>query len=290
MSPHYLCKQRIKQIESMRRIFSLFLAASLLIALGHTETTNAQSKMDINEELQKNDPELHAILQNFAFGETLQYGNKVDAKTTAMVRLVSCIALQAQAQYKSMLESAWQAGVSPVEIKEILYQAVPYAGMAKVMDFVSITNEFLTGKGVKLPLDGQSTTTTANRFEKGLATQKGIFGASIDAMRSNAPDNQKNIQDYLSANCFGDYYTRTGVDVKTREVLTFAILISMGGCEPQVKGHIQGNLNVGNDKEYLLEVVTRLLPLIGYPRTLNAITCLNEVAPEPKTTAASNGK
>ena len=50
------------------------------------------------------------------------------------------------------------------------------------------------------------------------------------------------------------------------------------------KGHIAGNLNVGNDKEYLLEATTRLLPLIGYPKTLNAIACLNEVAPESNNT------
>lgn len=67
-----------------------------------------------------------------------------------------------------------------------------------------------------------------------------------------------------------------------REMLTFAILVSMGGCESQVKGHIQGNVNVGNDKETLLDVVTQLLPYIGYPRTLNAIACLNEVLPENK--------
>jgi len=47
-----------------------------------------------------------------------------------------------------------------------------------------------------------------------------------------------------------------------------------------LKGHIQGNLTVGNDKERLLSVVTQLLPYVGYPRTLNAIRCLNEVAPE----------
>lgn len=265
----------------MKRILTSLLA-TLLLPLGLLETTKAQNAMKINEELLKNDPELATILQNFAFGEAGQYGNKVDAKTGAMITLASCIALQAREQYKSSLAGAWEAGVSPVELKEVLYQTVPYAGMAKVMDFVALTNDFLEKQGVKLPVEGQSTTTPATRFDQGLKTQKGIFGETIDAMRRNAPANQAHIQDYLSANCFGDYYTRTGLDVKTREVLTFATLISLGGCEPQVKGHIQGNLNVGNDKEYLLEVVTRLLPYIGYPRTLNAISCLNEVAPEPK--------
>ena len=98
-------------------------------------------------------------------------------------------------------------------------------------------------------------------------------------MRGETPKNQLHIQDFLSANCFGDYYTRGGLDTKTRELVTFAMLISMGGCEPQVKGHVQGNLNVGNNKEVLLDVITQLLPYLGYPRTLNALRCLNEVDP-----------
>ena len=88
------------------------------------------------------------------------------------------------------------------------------------------------------------------------------------------------IQKFLSANCFGDYQTRPALDPATRELLTYAILISLGGCEPQVKGHIRGNLNAGNDRAKLIAVTTRLLPYIGYPRTLNALQCLKEVAPE----------
>ena len=101
-------------------------------------------------------------------------------------------------------------------------------------------------------------------------------------MYAAAPDNQKHIQRYLSANCFGDYQTRTGLTVQQRELLTFSMLISLGGCESQVKGHIGGNVAVGNDKNILLAVVTQLLPYNGYPRTLNAIACLNEVIPENK--------
>ena len=102
----------------------------------------------------------------------------------------------------------------------------------------------------------------------------------IDDMYEQSPENQIHIQKYLSANCFGDYYTRTGLDLKMRELLTFSMLLSLGSCEPQLKGHIQGNLTVGNDKERLLSVVTQLIPYVGYPRALNAIRCLNEVAPD----------
>ncbi|MCK9296686.1 MAG: carboxymuconolactone decarboxylase family protein [Desulfobulbaceae bacterium] len=102
-----------------------------------------------------------------------------------------------------------------------------------------------------------------------------------DDMHEQPPENQIHMQKFLSANCFGDYYTRTGLDMKMRELLTFSMLLSLGGCEPQLKGHVQGNINVGNDKQVLLSTVTQLLPYVGYPRTLNAIRCVNEVVPEP---------
>jgi 4-carboxymuconolactone decarboxylase len=99
-------------------------------------------------------------------------------------------------------------------------------------------------------------------------------------MYQESPANQIHIQRYISANCFGDYITRTGLSIQTRELLTFSMLLSLGGCEPQLKGHIRGNINVGNDKQKLLSVVTQLVPYVGYPRALNAIRCLNEVVPE----------
>lgn len=226
------------------------------------------------------DPELFEIFDSFALGEVLGHGG-LDARTRLMCILASNVASQGRAAFRATLDAALGAGVTPVEVKEVLYQAVPYVGMAKVADFIGAANDVLEARGVGLPLERQSTTTPANRFEKGLAVQRSIFGAGhIDAMREAAPENQKHIQQYLSDNCFGDFLTRGGLDVKTRELVTFSLLVSLGGCEPQVKGHIAGNVNLGNDKAVLLAVVTQLLPYIGYPRTLNAIGCLNEVLPE----------
>jgi len=230
-------------------------------------------------ELGDADPELFEIFGNFALGEVTAYG-QLDTRTRMLCILASNIASQGRTAYRTTLEGALNAGVTPVEVKEALYQAVPYVGMARTVDFVHIVNGVLTARGVALPLEGQSATSPETRFEKGLAVQKAIFGERIDAMRAAAPENQQHIQDYLSANCFGDYVSRGGLDAKVRELLTFSMLLTLGGCEPQLRGHIQGNLNVGNDKRTLLAVVTQLLPYAGYPRTLNAIACLNEAIPE----------
>jgi 4-carboxymuconolactone decarboxylase len=234
---------------------------------------------DHESTLKITDPELIEVFDNFAFDEVISYGN-LDVKTRLMVILGSLIASQTLNEYKVMLEGALNVGLTPIEVKEIVYQSIPYVGISKVLDFIVATNEMLKSKGIKLPLESQSTTSPETRYEKGLEIQKSIFGEMIDKMYEESPANQIHIQKYLTANCFGDYYTRNGLDIKTRELLTFSIILSLGGCEPQLKGHIQGNLNVGNNKETLLSTVTQLLPYVGYPRTLNAISCLNELIPE----------
>ena len=231
--------------------------------------------------VKNSDPELIEIFDNFAFDEVLNHGS-LDTKTRIMVTMASTIAQNTVSEFCMMLKAALANGVSPVEVKDIIYQSVAYVGMARVIDFLKITNDVFTEQGIKLPLEGQSTTSPETRYEKGLELQKDIFGDMIGKMYDAAPDNQKHFQRYLSANCFGDYQTRTGLSKSMREMLTFAMLISLGGCESQVKGHIRGNVAVGNNKEILLDVVTQLLPYIGYPRSLNAINCLNEVVPENK--------
>lgn len=225
------------------------------------------------------DPELVEIFNNFAFDETLRYG-ALNTRTRLMVQLASLIACQGMGEYRAMLAAALTVGVTPVQVKEVVYQAVPYVGMAKVSDFLHATNEVLTAHGVELPLAGQSTTSPADRGVRGLAVQKVIAGAErVDALRAGAAEDERHFQEYLAGNCFGDYLTRSGLDLPTRELLTLSMLISLGGCESQVKGHVLGNLNVGNDRARMLEVITSLLPWIGYPRTLNALRVLNHTAP-----------
>lgn len=54
------------------------------------------------------------------------------------------------------------------------------------------------------------------------------------------------------------------------------MLASLGGCEPQLAGHVAANLSLGNDRQVLVSTITQLLPFIGYPRTLNALRVVNE--------------
>jgi len=228
--------------------------------------------------LKVTDPELIEIFDNWAFDEVLR-DEVLDPRTRLMVQLAALIASQAVGEYRVMLGGALNVGVRPVEVKEVVYQAVPYVGMAKVFDFLQVTNEVLRSRGIELPLPGQSTTTPETRFDRGLEVQKRVLGERIDQMYARSPKDELHIQRFLSANCFGDYLTRTGLDLKLRELLTFSMLASLGGCEPQLAGHVAANLAVGNDRTVLLGTLTQLLPFIGYPRTLNALRVVDDGAP-----------
>lgn len=225
------------------------------------------------------DPELVEYFDRFAFEEVPAQG-ELDQHTRLLVQLAALIACQAHGAYRAILGAALTNGVSPTEAKEIVYHAVPYLGMGKVYDFLRLTNEVLVERGVELPLPPQSTTTAEDRFAKGWTAQASIVGTErLEAMHANAPADEAFIQQWLTANCFGDHYTRGGIDLVTRELLTFVLLVAHGGCDPQVRGHVAGNLRVGNGRAKLLDALAQLVPYIGYPRTLNGLAAVDEVAP-----------
>ena len=220
------------------------------------------------------DPEFAERFEHFAFEEVPnEEGRQLDEVTRHMAILATLLGCQGVDEFKLELPRALDAGVSPVMAKEVVYQAVDYLGIGRVKPFQDATNEILAERGVKLPLEGQATTTMENRLEKGIQAQVDIFGEGMKEAWKNGHINR-----WLAANCFGDYYTRTGLDLAQREMITFCFLAAQGGCEPQLIAHAGGNINLGNDKEFLVKVVSQCLPYIGYPRSLNAITCINKAA------------
>ncbi|MED4758872.1 MULTISPECIES: carboxymuconolactone decarboxylase family protein [Priestia] len=225
------------------------------------------------------DPDFQDILSHFIFGEVFYQGN-LDDKQRELITLVVLATNQTLPQLKAHVNAALNIGLTPVEIKEAVYHCAPYIGFPKTLNAINEVNEVFKAKNIALPIESQKTVDEDNRFQKGLAAQVEIFGDVIKQMQESAPSNQKHMQEYLSAFCFGDFYTRGGLDLKTRELLTFCIISALGGAEGQVKAHVQGNKNVGNDKETLITAITHCLPYMGFPRTLNALACVNEIIPE----------
>ena len=225
--------------------------------------------------LRATDPEFMERFEHFAFDEAVhEPGQELDDVTRSIAILAALLGYQGIDAFERLaLPQALDAGVSPVAVKEIVYQGVDYLGIGRVLPFLEAVNRVLTARGVALPLAGQAPTTLADRLEKGAQTQADIFGPQmLEAWKSG------HINRWLAANCFGDYYTRTGLDLKQREMITFCFLAAQGGCEPQLTGHAKGNMNLGNDKNFLIRVVSQCLPDIGYPRSLNAMAGVNKAA------------
>jgi 4-carboxymuconolactone decarboxylase len=233
--------------------------------------------------LTQTDPEFIAYFDNFALDEILRdaanLDDTVDLHTRLLVQLAATLAAGGLAEFTVLATAGIsRVGVTPVELKELVYQAVAYVGMARAFDYLHIVNDVLPAAGVELPLPGQATSTPETRQQRGREVQERIVGdGRVEQMHTDAPDDCKHFQRYLTGNCFGDTVARGGLDLPTRELLTFSMLAALGGADPQLRGHVTGNLNVGNSRARLLAVLTVLVPFIGYPRTLNALSAINDI-------------
>lgn len=224
-------------------------------------------------ELRKTDPEFVERFHRFAFDEVVNEENQqLDAPTRYLAILSALIGCGGVDAFQEMLPVALENSVTPIMVKETIYQAADYLGYGRMLPFLNAANEIFAQRGIALPLPNQATTTMADRLEKGAETQAAIFGEHMKEAWKEGHINR-----WLAANCFGDFYTRNGLDLKQREMITFCFLMAQGGCEPQLIAHAKGNMNLGNDKDFLVRVVSQCLPYIGYPRSLNAVSCIQKV-------------
>ncbi len=223
------------------------------------------------------DAEFESIAKGFLCGDVLEHGSLSD-KQRAIVILTTITASGMYETVEKYAAAALRVGVSAAEIRETLIHCTPYVGMEKVNLALRGAYKAFDKAGVADAISEQGTVNEATRFDDGLAVQQHICGDElINNMRAAAPSELKHIQDYLSAYCFGDFYTRKTLDLKMRELITLCAICTLGGCEPQAKAHVAANLNVGNTREILIEAITTCLPFIGFPRTLNAISCIDAV-------------
>ncbi|MFY4725120.1 carboxymuconolactone decarboxylase family protein [Campylobacter jejuni] len=230
-----------------------------------------------NLSLMQSDKEYFTNYINFAFGESFVKAN-LKERDYFLIIIASTLASGGENEFSIFVKTAIKNNIKPIEIKEVIYQATPYIGFSKVLDFLMLCNNIFKEAGVAMPLESQDATIESNRKEKGREVQDTIFGkTNITKMIESTPKDKAFINDFLSANCFGDYYTRKVLDLKTRELLTLVYLISHGGLENQTRAHIQGNLNMGQTRESLLNIIAALIPYIGYPKALNAISVLDSL-------------
>lgn len=231
--------------------------------------------------LAQTDPEFAQIFTNFAFGEVLSTSPELEPlaePTRYLAILATLLGCQGLDAFRLMLPLALDGGVTPIEVKETVYQAAAYLGLGRMLPFLSAVNEELSRRGIALPLEPQGTVQPEQRREAGNQIQVEAFGEGLRNSWEQGPREKRHINSWLASNCFGDYYTRTGLSLPQREMITFCFLAAQGGCEPQLTAHARANMTVGNDRLFLIQVVSQCLPYIGYPRSLNALNCIENAS------------
>lgn len=222
------------------------------------------------------DPEMLAILQKYIFGEVFTVG-ELDKKTREMITVTSLAVQQTLPQLKAHANAALNVGVTPVELREAIYQCAPFIGFPKTLNALGVLNEVFKERGIETPLKSTATVKEEERYEKGIAIQAPLYGDEIKQSMSGLPqDMGADVADFLTEVCFGDFYTREGLDLKTRELLVISILVTTANTET-LKSHIIGNLKAGNSKEAITAAIIQCLPYVGFPNTLAALRSAKEV-------------
>src|SRR3954467_3911386 len=114
------------------------------------------------------DPDFQDILNRFIFGEVFYQGN-LDDKQRELITLVVLTTNQTLPQLKAHVGAAINVGLTPVEIKEAIYQCAPYIGFPKTLNAINEANEVFKAKNIVLPIESQKQVNEENRFDKGVS-------------------------------------------------------------------------------------------------------------------------
>jgi 4-carboxymuconolactone decarboxylase len=119
-------------------------------------------------------------------------------------------------------------------------------------------------------------------FDKGLVTRTQVMGQDfVDKALGGATDFTQPMQEHITAKAWGDVWQRPGLELKTRSLITVAMLIAMGK-QHELKGHVRGALNNGVTPSELQEVLLHAAVYCGVPSAVEAFRTAAEVVDAPK--------
>lgn len=274
----------------IKKLFALFLTALVLQGsfamakttqkevknMTKTEICNKNMKILFNGSMTESgaDVEMMQILQKYIFGEVFTVG-ELDIKTRELITVVSLTTQQTLPQLKAHINGALNAGNTPLEVREAIYQCAPFIGFPKTLNALGVLNEVFKERNIEPPA-AAATVSENERYKKGKEIQEKLYGDEIKQAMKGLPDNLGDeAARFLTEVCFGDFYTRQGLDIKTRELLALAILVTKDD-ERTLRSHIKGSIKAGNTPETVAAAIIQCMPYTGTPNALHALKILKE--------------
>ena len=115
------------------------------------------------------------------------------------------------------------------------------------------------------------------RYEKGLQQLKIIDGKAGETVISSLENIAPDLGKYIIEFAFGDIYTRKQLSLAEKEMITLSSLLTTGGCEAQLKVHIQSALHIGISPQKIIEIFMQCIPYTGFPKVLNAVFTAQQI-------------
>lgn len=224
-------------------------------------------------------PELARLTVEFPYGDVYSRpGLTLQQRQLATVGALAALG-NAAPQLRFHIDGALNVGCTPEEILEVLIHVCGCAGFPVALNGISAAREVFQSRA-DLDFSPVSEPRPEDRFAQGEAVLAQIDnragGQIIAALKDIAPDMAR----YSVEFAYGDLFSRPGLDLKTRELVTVAIFTALGSIAPQLRVHIHSLLNLGGTREEVVEVVTQMAVYAGFPAALNGIAVAREVFAE----------
>ena len=126
------------------------------------------------------------------------------------------------------------------------------------------------------------------QFEKGLKVRKEVLGESyVNASLASADELTAPLQKLVTEWCWGEVWTRPGLDRKTRSFLNLAMLTALNRPH-EVKIHVRGAINNGLTEEEIVEVILQAAIYCGVPAAMDSMRIAAEVIRQMRTEKAGD--
>jgi 4-carboxymuconolactone decarboxylase len=226
-------------------------------------------------EFEKASPDLARLSVEFAFGEALsRQGLDFKAKALVIVAMLAAGGNHAAA-LRQHIQGALALGITRDEVVELLMQVSVYRGFPCALNAFAVAKEAFGDTAASQPISFRpaNAETRQMRLERGRAALGKTSGASGDAVVRSFDDIAPDLGRMIVEHSYGEIFSRTGIDARTRELTACAALAAVGSktAETPLRVHINAALNVGASRDEILETLLNLAPYSGYPAVQQAV-------------------
>ncbi|GAA2431596.1 carboxymuconolactone decarboxylase family protein [Streptomyces mauvecolor] len=240
-------------------------------------TVGGQENPAVLDSLADIAPALGHMTVAFGYGDVVSRpGLTLRQRQIATVGALAALG-NAAPQLRFHIGGALNVGVSPAEIVEILIHTAVYAGFPAALNGIGAAREVFEARPEVAATPVDTEPLPGDRYERGLAKLTEVDGHAGDQVVASLRDIAPDLARYIIEFAFGDVYSRSALDLKSRELATIAMCTALGTAGPQLRVHIHGFLNVGGTREEVVEVITQMAGYAGFPAAINGITAAREV-------------